>query len=107
MTPEFLTALVREAVHARPDLPSLLRDHIADAHVDISTFDQTYLDFLDSQIALEPRGPEWTEILKRRRAALTPYCDVPFVRAAIVLPDRIFFIRVHPDTREIIHWEEC
>ena len=38
---------------------------------ELRRFEQGYLDFLDQQIALEPRGPEWTNVLRRRRECFT------------------------------------
>jgi hypothetical protein len=62
-----------EVVQADASLPVAYRERAAEVKgLDRSVFDQSYLDFLREKIAMEPRGPEWTEILKGRLAALAP-----------------------------------
>jgi hypothetical protein len=77
----------------------------AEAQVEISTFDQSYLDFLDEQIKLEPRGPEWTRTLRARRAALGPYCGRPRLHADIRVGNKGYLISVDPESLAIIHIE--
>src|SRR5437588_3887697 len=39
-----------------------------------------YFDFLREQIKLEPRGPEWGQILKKRLADQEPFVDKKLIR---------------------------
>ncbi len=69
-------------------------------------FDASYLEFLDEQIRMSPRGPEWSALLSRRRAALLPFRGVPLLRGSVRVGDILFTVRVHPETGSVIHWEE-
>ena len=96
-----------EVVRARAELPASLREHVTQAmEVEKHRFDQSYIKFLDEQIRLSPRGPEWTARLRHRRAALLPFCDVALVRGRVQVADRGFTVEVHPETRTVVHWEE-
>src|SRR5258705_5406946 len=100
-------ALFVETVRAAVDLPALLRERASDVTgLEESRFDQSYIEFLDTQIRLSPRGPERTERLKRRRAALLPLCDVTLLRARVHTGDTDFSVQIDPATRAVIHWEE-
>jgi hypothetical protein len=96
-----------EAVHAMKDLPALLREH-ADEVTALGehTFDRSYIDFLDGQIRLNPRGPEWTERLVRRRANLLPFCGVTLLRGRVQVGEFHFSVEIHSEKRIVIHWEE-
>lgn len=99
--------LLVEAVRASAELPASLREHVTEATaVEQHRFDRSYIDFLDEQIRLSPRGPEWTGFLRHRRAALSPFCDVTLVRGRVQVANRAFTVEVHPETRAVIHWEE-
>ena len=88
-------------------LPPPLREHAADvASLEEHTFDQSYIEFLDTQIRLSPRGPEWTGRLIRRRAALLPFCGVTLLRGRVQVGDSEFTVEIDPKTRAVIHWEE-
>jgi len=69
-------------------------------------FDGSYIEFLDTQIRLSPRGPEWTERLKRRRAALLSFTGVTLLRGRGQVGKADFTVEIHPETRAIVHWEE-
>lgn len=71
-----------------------------------SCVDSSYLAFLDSQIELEPRGPEWTERLKKRRAGLSPFCDVPLVSGTVRTATCDVTVYVDPERRVVVFWEE-
>ena len=70
-----------------------------------STFDQSYLEFLEEQIALELRGPEWTQVVKARLAALTPYLDVLTLVGFVPTDAGLWSIRVAPKEAKVIHGE--
>lgn len=100
-------ALFVEVVRGTESLPGSLREH-ADAVRDLeeSRFDKSYIEFLDEQIRLSPRGPEWTERLKRRRAALLSFCDVTLLRGSVRVGEIDFTVQINPKTRTVIHWEQ-
>lgn len=96
-----------EAVRASQDVPADVRSHPGDAwDIEESYIDASYIQFLDEQIRLSPRGPEWTERLKKRRAALLPFCGVSLLRGMIRVGDTGFVVRVHPVARSVIYCEE-
>jgi hypothetical protein len=100
-------ALFVEAVRAMETLPASLREHAEDVSgLEESRFDKSYIEFLDEQIRLSPRGPEWTERLKHRRAALLPFCDVTLLRGNVRVGDTGFSVEIDPKTRAVIHWEQ-
>ena len=72
-------------VRACKVLPDDVRE-CADQAVGIeeSTFDQTYIDFLDELILLGARGLEWTARLRKRCEALRSYCGRPLLRGVFV-----------------------
>jgi hypothetical protein len=100
-------ALFVEAVRAMVALPASLREHAGEVwSVKESRFDKSYIEFLDEQIRLSPRGPEWTEILKHRRAALLPFCGLTLLSGFVRVDDILFSVDVDPKTRAVIHWEQ-
>jgi len=102
-----LHALFVEIGRAADSLPVSLREHVAEVTgLEGTRFDEAYIKFLDTQIRLGARGPEWTERLKLRREALLPFCGVTLVRGTVRVGDAGFTARVHPQDRVVIHWEE-
>ncbi len=96
-----------EAVGAAEGLPAVLRDHSVEVTgLKKTCFDESYIEFLDTQIELSPRGLEWTERLKRRRAALLPFCGITLLYGRVQVDDADFTVRVHPETRAVVHWEQ-
>ncbi len=95
------------AVQAAIFLPAAVRAQAATLQsCERKVFDQSYLDFLQEQIDLAPRGPEWAELLSRRLAALAPFCGLPTISGRISTSDAEFFIRVDPRNCRVIHAEE-
>jgi hypothetical protein len=70
-----------------------------------STFDASYLEFLREQVGLAARGSEWTELLTRRVAALSPYCNRSTLRGTISTEDGVHVVRVDPESGHVIHHE--
>lgn len=100
-------ALFIEAVRATAHLPSVLRERAEDVTaLEMHSFDASYLEFLDTQILLSPRGPEWTSLLRVRRAALQPFCDTSLLRGRVHIGDTDFTVEIYPQTRAVIHWEQ-
>src|SRR4051812_44216381 len=95
--------LFLEAVRLQADLPPALQEHVANVqHLQDHRFDQSYIDFLDEQIRLNPRGPEWTERLKQRRAALVPHCGALLISGRVVTPKSDFTVEVDPKSNSVI-----
>src|ERR1700674_5396052 len=69
LLPEYMRhfEIFTDVVRGCQDLPTDVRTHAHEARgVGQTCFDGSYIEFLDTQIRLSPRGPEWTEILRRR-----------------------------------------
>ena len=96
-----------EVVRGSKELPLDVRAQ-ADQASDIKEtyFDKSYIEFLDEQISLNPRGPEWTEILRRRRESLLPFCNIPLLSGHIRSGQFRIWIKVDPKTRTIVFWEK-
>jgi hypothetical protein len=95
------------AVRAAREIPEGVREAANDAvGVEVHTFDHTYLEFLEQQIELAPRGPEWAERLKKRRDGLSHFCDHPLIRGWIDLNRDSYSIEVDPKTGTVVYWEE-
>ena len=96
-----------ETIRACEILPAEVRSRAAEARaVEESQFDESYIRFLDTQIRLSPRGPEWTARLKQRRLALQPFCRVPLIYGVVPLAGRHFSIDVLPEKKTVVHFEE-
>ena len=102
-----LSDIFIEAVRGSQALPPEVHAHAHEARaVEQSQFDQSYIEFLDTQIRLSPRGPEWTARLRHRREALRPYCGVALLSGVVPVGDRHFSLHVIPEQRAVVHWEE-
>jgi hypothetical protein len=100
-------ALFTQTVRAAQTLPASLRDHADDVTaLEEHRFNRSYIEFLDEQIRLSPRGPEWTERLKHRRADLLPFCDATLLRGRVRVGEADFTVEIDPKTRAVIHWEQ-
>ena len=71
-----------------------------------SQFDDSYIEFLDTQIRLSPRGPEWTARLRKRREALRPHCGAALITGVVPVDERHFSIDVLADQKKVVHCEE-
>src|SRR5258708_5851843 len=95
------------AIRDCEELPADVRSHASEARaVEESCFDETYIEFLDTQIRLSPRGPEWTEILRRRREALRSYCRVPLLSGHVRVGRFDTWVKVDPRRRAVVFWEQ-
>ena len=100
-------ALFIQTVRTTQTLPAPLRDHADDVTaLEEHRFDRSYIDFLDEQIRLSPRGPEWTERLKHRRADLLPFCDTTLLRGRVRVGELDFTVEIDPESRAVIHFEQ-
>ena len=99
---ETVSLAIKEAI----SLPAkIAKFPVGEMSLESSLFDSSYLEFLDTQIRLAPRGPEWTARLRRRRAELAPFCNRPLIRGAPRSDNSWFTIYVDPEANCIIHWE--
>lgn len=74
-----------------------------------SWFDQSYMDFLDTQIGLDARGPQWTDRLRRRRAALATMCGMRLISATVRTAgsgSTFYSVHIDPVRKAVVHWEE-
>jgi len=97
-----------EIVRACNDLPDEVRERADQARgVEESTLDQTYIDFLDEQILLGARGPEWTELLRGRRESIRSYCGQPLIFGRIPHRNQNLetWIRVNASRGNVVHSE--
>lgn len=96
-----------EAIYGAADLPELLREHAPEVtDLEEHRFDQSYIEFLDTMIHLSPRGPEWNERLKRRRAVLLPFCNARLLRGTVRVGEIGFTVEIDPVAGAVILWEE-
>jgi hypothetical protein len=98
-------SLFNEVVRAADDLPAELRaGELTDCRE--SCFDETYVEFLDEQIELSPRGPEWTERLTTRRKGLAPFCRVRLICGHVRAGTTGYTVYIEPQSRCVVYWEE-
>jgi hypothetical protein len=64
-----------------------------------------YLGFLREQISLAAEGPEWTEVLRRRLAALEPYEGKMVLTAMFWRAPEWATIRIDPESGSLIDYE--
>ena len=103
---EELRAICVNAVSVCEDLPPDARENKnAVGAVEIRTFDQSYIEFLDSQIALESRGHEWSNRLKIRRDSLAKYAGRELASCRLTFGSNDYWIRVDPLESSVVHWE--
>jgi len=101
-----LVQLFHESVAKRADLPSWIVCYsISESELRRHTFDKSYLDFLDEQIALSPRGPEWTQRLIKRKESLTNFCDRELIGCSLNHDSDSITIEIDPIEQKVIHWE--
>ncbi|SRR6266516_7258933 len=96
-----------EVVRVCESLPQEVRSHAHEAlAVEESRFDESYIEFLDTQIQLSPRGPDWTARLRRRREELLPYCGVTLLHGVVPVGNSHFSVYTIPEQRAVVYWEE-
>lgn len=101
------TEIFIEALRASQDLPADVRSHADEAlGIEESHFDSSYIQFLDEQIRLNPRGPEWAAILHRRRKGLCSFCDMPLISGHVRSGRFDTWVKVDPKTKTVVFWEQ-
>jgi hypothetical protein len=108
VSPEEVEIFV-EAVFNCKDMPEAIRLKAREAivvNVQARSFDESYLAFLDEQIELAPRGPEFAEKLRKRREGLREFCNIPLISGRISNGASNIWIKVEPERRAVIYWED-
>ncbi len=79
----------------------------ADAFVEVEehTITASYLAFLDEQIDLEPRGPEWSAVLRTRKGALEPFRGQSLIRGHLFKTAIIHYVEVCPRSLKVVLFE--
>lgn len=93
------------AVERCPEIPEVIRAAAKRSTVEEHSFEQSYIDFLDTQILLSPRGPEWTERLKRRRDGLLPFTGRRLLRSTVQAGIDNYTVEVDPEAGAVVYWE--
>jgi hypothetical protein len=100
---EQLIEIVKSDTNAKSEI---VRSIESVSDVEDAVFDSSYIQFLSEQIALNARGPEWTNTLQNRKEALSAYCDVHLLRGVLKIGNQKYTIRVHPEKRKVIYTEK-
>jgi hypothetical protein len=87
-------------------LPQFVRDAAKQSAVERHCFDQSYIDFLDTQIQLSPRGPEWTQRLRKRREGLLPFVGQQLLSSSLPVGDDDYTVEVDPQEERVVYWEQ-
>jgi hypothetical protein len=95
-----------DAVHRCAELPHAVREAAKRlGSVEAHCFDQSYIEFLDTQIRLSPRGPAWTERLKKRREGLFPFRDRTLLSSSLHVGRDDYTVEVDPTAASVVYWE--
>jgi len=101
-----LVQLFQKSVAACSSLPAwIVEFQVSESDLRRHTFDKSYLDFLDEQITLSPRGPEWTQRLIQRKESLARHCDKELVVCSLGHGSDIATIEIDPATENVVYWE--
>ncbi|HEX7652894.1 MAG TPA: hypothetical protein VF607_05275 [Verrucomicrobiae bacterium] len=96
-----------EAVRNSLELPGEVRSRAGLAcGINLAAFDPSYLQFLDQQIQMNTRGAEWAAIYRRRLAGLTSLAGRSLVSGHIRYDSFSTWIKVDPNTRSVVYWEQ-
>jgi len=93
------------AVERCAELPQAVREAAMQSAVEEHSFDQSYTAFLDTQIQLSPRGPEWAERLKKRRAGLLPFTGRQLLRSSLHIGSDDYTVEIDPEAATVVYWE--
>lgn len=94
-----------DAIDRCAELPASVREATDRAPIEEHSFDQSYIEFLDTQILLDARGAQWTERLRTRRKNLRSFVGIKLFRASVQVGKTSYTIEVATITRTVIHWE--
>lgn len=74
--------------------------------IEVKLFDKSYIQFLQEQIELGVRGDEWTDLLRKRKSALSPWVGRETQFLTITKGPRLLCIRFEPTQLRVI-WVEA
>ena len=95
-----------DAVQRCAELPHEVREAAKHwSSVEAHCFDQSYIEFLDTQIRLSPRGPAWTERLKKRREGLFRFRNRTLLRNRLHVGRNDYTVEVDPTAASVVYWE--
>lgn len=100
--------ICKQAIRECHDLPKDVRDRADEIqNVEWSKFDQSYIDFLDEQILLEARGPEWSERLRKRKRNLLALVDMRYLSCKLDGDGHSWTFAIASDPPDMVHHESC
>lgn len=73
--------------------------------VEQHVFDESYLEFLDTQIRLAPRGPRCAAMLRARRLALEPFVATTLIRVEVRNDNAGFVAHCRAQDGAVVHTE--
>jgi hypothetical protein len=95
-----------EALGRAAKLPHELKSHVDQVKaLSRTSYDQSFLDLLDTQIESSSRGPEWTKLLQQRRDALLPYCNKTLLKGRLEIGKDAYWVKVDVETQAVVYWE--
>ena len=101
-----IRAVFIDAIRECKNIPLSVRDAAATVlGVRQSTFDSSYLIFLDEQIELNARGEEWSQRLRKRKSGLAQWCDVPLIDGKVEVGTDDYSVYVDPESQSVVYWE--
>ncbi len=99
-------AIFVEAVRKAAELPGELRENVERVKaLKRTSYDQSFIDLLDTQIKSSTRAPEWTETLKKRRDALLPYCNRTLLKGRLEIGKDAYWVKIDQETQAVVYWE--
>ncbi len=102
-----LVNLLRLAIRGEEGVPDDFKSEEAEIeNAETTTSDSSYLEFLREQIRLEPRGPDWSQVLSRRLRNLEPYVGHPLIDFNLITPSGRYHLKVNLETLKVVHWED-
>jgi hypothetical protein len=73
--------------------------------VEVRSFDESYLRFLDQQIVAKARGVEWDGLYAARRRNLAEYAGVPLTVVSVTNETTHYSVKIEPESGTVVHWE--
>lgn len=85
-----------------------LADHLDESQISgvrESTFDESYLEFLELQVELNARGDEWSERLRRRRIGVAKLVNRTHIDGRMRSGAEDYWIKADPDGGQVVYLE--
>jgi hypothetical protein len=97
-----IASLGHAEISCLPKLDNTAEGHIAAPSISEVTVKEDYLEFLREQIRLEPRGPEWTAVLRTRLNALQPFVGKQVLMASFYEKPQSSALYINPEGGQVI-----